>query len=69
VKGGEAHSVYLFPDTSQLGNTEYWFGGDSGHDSVLRVFYVGMPRAYEKLTLCKPSGKRMRKPETGYIEL
>jgi superfamily I DNA/RNA helicase len=69
VKGGEAHSVYLFPDTSQLGNTEYWFGGDSGHDSVLRVFYVGMTRAYEKLTLCKPSGKRMRKPETGYIEL
>ncbi len=51
VKGGEADSVYLFPDMSTPGYTTWLEGGDL-RDSVVRMFYVGMTRAREKLTLC-----------------
>jgi len=50
VKGGEADSVYLFPDLSGSGMRE-WTGGADGRDGVVRTFYVGATRAKEKLVL------------------
>lgn len=50
VKGGEADSVYLFPDMSPGASAE-WHNGGEARDSVIRQFYVGMTRAKEKLTL------------------
>jgi hypothetical protein len=52
VKGGQADHVYLFPDLSWAGakslgdNTEYKY------ERIIRLFYVGMTRARESLTLC-----------------
>ena len=54
VKGGEADSVYLFPDLSPQGMME-WTGGPSQQASVYRLFYVGMTRARETLRVCAPS--------------
>ena len=55
VKGGEADVVYLFPDLSRAGDTQYRVTGAS-RDSVIRVFYVGATRAREILYLCQPEG-------------
>lgn len=54
VKGGEASSVYLFPDVSRAG-AEQWTSGSEGRDALIRLFYVGMTRAREALTLLGPS--------------
>jgi superfamily I DNA/RNA helicase len=51
VKGGQADVVYLFPDLSQAGDAQYNRGG-AARDSVIRVFYVGLTRAREKLYIC-----------------
>ena len=51
VKGGQADSVYLFPDLSPSSMRE-WMGSGEGKDGVIRTFYVGMTRAKEKLVLC-----------------
>lgn len=55
VKGGQADTVILLPDLSTAG---YWQGlkttGET-HDSVIRMFYVGMTRARERLILGRPS--------------
>lgn len=48
VKGGEADAVYLMPDLSRPGYSEY-IGG--GRDSTIRQMYVGMTRAKEALIL------------------
>lgn len=53
VKGGEADTVYIFPDLSPAGMTEYC--DDSSRDGVMRQFYVGMTRAKENLVLCGQS--------------
>lgn len=50
TKGGEAQCVYLMPDLSQPGFDHY--GTKQGHAATLRLFYVGMTRASEKLVLC-----------------
>lgn len=55
VKGGEAESVYVFPDLSQRGYMEGWARVDD-RPSTLRMFYVAFTRASEKLTLCAPGG-------------
>ncbi len=55
VKGGEADSVYVFPDLSQAGQAD-WFT-DEGHDGILRTIYVGVTRTRDRLTLCSPSGE------------
>jgi DNA helicase II / ATP-dependent DNA helicase PcrA len=55
VKGGQADSVYLFPDLSTRGAQAYSRYGES-KDSVIRAFYVGMTRAKKKLTLCHGIG-------------
>lgn len=51
VKGGEADVVYLFPDLSRAGDAQYRVDGPP-HDSVVRLFYVGMTRARHTLYLC-----------------
>jgi len=50
VKGGEADSVYLFPDLSRAALRERWFDVE-GDDSMKRLFYVGMTRTKNKLVL------------------
>jgi len=59
VKGGEADSVYLFPDISRDAAVA-WGRRDpetvAQRDSIRRVFYVGMTRARHKLTLIPPHG-------------
>ena len=52
VKGGQADVVYLFPDLSQAGDAQYARGGPA-RDAVIRLFYVGATRAYEKLVVCQ----------------
>lgn len=52
VKGGQADVVYLFPDLSRAGDTQYRRSGQS-RDSVLRTFYVGATRARETLYICQ----------------
>ncbi len=62
VKGGEADSVYLMPDLSRAGMAEYLNG--SGHDSAIRMMYVGMSRARDRLVLCGSStSERVEWPE------
>jgi superfamily I DNA/RNA helicase len=53
LKGSEADSVYLFPDVSNAGWVE-WSGAQEQQAGVFRLFYVGLTRAREKLTLCEP---------------
>jgi DNA helicase-2/ATP-dependent DNA helicase PcrA len=53
VKGGEADSVYLFPDLSATGARGYYDNRDL-RDSVTRLMYVGATRSRNKLTLVGP---------------
>jgi superfamily I DNA/RNA helicase len=55
VKGGEADSVYLFPDLSPEGYNRY-AARSAGRDEVVRQFYVGMTRAKHKLALLTACG-------------
>lgn len=50
VKGGEADHVLLFPDISPSAARE-WFGDGVGHDSLVRLYYVGITRAKQSLTI------------------
>jgi DNA helicase II / ATP-dependent DNA helicase PcrA len=54
VKGGQADSVYVFPDLSRQG---YWNGWDNPatRASTIRAFYVAFTRSRDRLTLCEPS--------------
>lgn len=53
VKGAEADHVILCPDLS----TQGWetFGTSTHRDSIHRLFYVGLTRAYRRLVLTAPS--------------
>ena len=53
TKGGEADSVYLFPDLSRKGAEEW--ETVQGRAAIHRLFYVGATRARETLTLMDPS--------------
>jgi DNA helicase-2/ATP-dependent DNA helicase PcrA len=55
VKGGEADRVYLMPDLSYAGATEW--ATPATADNVRRQFYVGMTRAKHDLVLCGPTGR------------
>lgn len=55
VKGGEADHVHLFPDLSREGMLA-WQRGREGADEVVRMFYVGMTRAFDTLTVWGPAG-------------
>lgn len=59
VKGGEADTVYLFPDLSMRGR-EAWDSG--GRDAIRRQFYVGMTRARHNLVICAPASPRRAVP-------
>lgn len=54
VKGGQADVVYLFPDLSRAGASQYR-SGSTQKDSVIPVFYVGATRARERLVVCQQS--------------
>jgi len=57
VKGGEADTVYLFPDLSPRSMIS-WVNEGDGKDAIVRSFYVGMTRARNKLVLCSPASGR-----------
>jgi len=57
VKGGQADVVTLFPDLSEAGAAQYARGGAS-RDAVIRLFYVGVTRAYERLYICQREARR-----------
>lgn len=54
VKGGEADSVYVFPDLSRKGY-ESW-NRRNGRDAIIRQFYVALTRTRDKLTILEPNG-------------
>ena len=54
AKGGEADSVYLFPDLSKKGMAAWY----DSRAPVYRTMYVGMTRARETLTLLQPAGRK-----------
>lgn len=56
VKGGEADTVYLFPDLSPQAS-DMWVRGGESRDTILRQVYVGMTRARDRLVLCGPSSR------------
>ncbi len=53
-KGGEADVCYLFPDLSSAGARE-WSQGGLHRDSVIRLFYVALTRARERVVKCAPA--------------
>jgi DNA helicase-2/ATP-dependent DNA helicase PcrA len=50
VKGGQADTVFLFPDLSAAGNAEL-HGPQLAREGVYRLFYVGVTRAREDLII------------------
>lgn len=54
MKGAEAETVVVFPDLSFAGWKEWC--SSAGRDSVVRLFYVALTRARQKLVLCAPAG-------------
>lgn len=54
VKGGQADSVYVFPDLSHRGWATGWERPTS-RAPTYRLFYVAFTRAREKLTICEPA--------------
>lgn len=56
VKGGEAASVYLAPDLSNTATWQGWHAGGAARAAIVRVGYVGITRAREKLTILSPAG-------------
>jgi len=68
VKGGEADVVFVFPDISWQADKEF-YDSEDGRDSILRVFYVAMTRAYEELVLCTPAVKQKKTEPRLYVKL
>lgn len=56
VKGGEADVVYVAPDLSPAGYSS-WQDAEA-RDQTVRLMYVAMTRAREKLILCAPMSSR-----------
>lgn len=54
VKGGEADTVFVFPDLSPQSYQGWSFDVDM-HDDILRQFYVAMTRTRRDLVLCSPA--------------
>lgn len=54
TKGGEGRHVFLWPDLSPQGFQGYRYGTPESFNATLRVFYVGMTRARDSLTLGYP---------------
>ena len=56
VKGAASDTVYLAPDISKRG-MEDWEKGGTAADETVRLFYVGMTRARNRLVLLGPSSR------------
>jgi superfamily I DNA/RNA helicase len=56
VKGGEAHSVFLYPDLSQSAYMEM-DEKQENRDAVNRLFYVGVTRAADTLYIMEPASR------------
>lgn len=56
TKGGESPVVYVLPDVSQAGYTE-WLSPGERRDAVVRLFYVAVTRAREELVICGAGGR------------
>jgi len=56
VKGGECSSCYLFPDLSKQGMWHGWHPGGPGRDQIVRMLYVALTRARERVTILDPAG-------------
>lgn len=59
VKGGEADTVYVFPDLSLAAwagedGRGGWAHGGPAQDAIVRLFYVAFTRARTHLRLCQP---------------
>ena len=52
-KGAEADVVIIYPDLSRAGYDE-WNDHVSGHDSVVRLFYVALTRAKQSVIITAP---------------
>lgn len=60
VKGGEADTVYVFPDLSLAAwagedGRGGWAHGGTAQDSLVRLFYVAFTRARSHLRICMPT--------------
>lgn len=55
VKGGQADSVHLCPDLSRAGFWDGWHESGPGRDAIVRMFYVGLTRARQTVTIMQPS--------------
>lgn len=55
VKGGQADSVYVFPDLSHRGWAATW-ERPASRAPTYRLFYVAFTRARERLTICEAAG-------------
>jgi len=51
VKGGEADSVYISPELSKQGYWNGWRQNGPARDQIVRLFYVMMTRARERVTI------------------
>lgn len=57
VKGGGADVVYLAPDLSTAGASQ-WFSTDEGErDQIIRLFYVGLTRAKQRVVVLNQAGQ------------
>lgn len=55
VKGGQADSVYVYPDLSHRGWVTGW-ERPASRAPTYRLFYVAFTRARERLTICEAAG-------------
>jgi superfamily I DNA/RNA helicase len=62
VKGGQADVVYLVPDLSGRGASE-WAQPGARQDGIRRCLYVGMTRARRELAVCNPATTKFVAPE------
>lgn len=62
VKGGQADHVILAPDLSPRGNQDYKTPGWARRDGVIRMFYVGMTRTRQSLTVLNGHGWKIDIP-------
>jgi superfamily I DNA/RNA helicase len=58
VKGGQADEVYLYPDLSAAA-MEQVDDDPGGEDAMIRLFYVGMTRARDRLVLVRAANESM----------
>ncbi len=68
VKGGEAHSVFLYPDISYAAMREQE-DSQEGADALSRLFYVGVTRAEDTLYIMEPSVSGNNGYHSAFVEI